>query len=101
MKTIMIIDDEPAILKLVKSSLEKDDFEVVTATNSRQAIELMDNEKEVNFGLILIDTTMPGSKKRALFSMRPGTKKDTSNLNDFLQKPFTDKQLIDFVKRKI
>ena len=101
MKTIMIIDDEPEILKLVKKSLEKDDFEVVTVTNSRQAIELMDNEKELNFGLILIDTTMPGSKKRALFSMKPGTKKDISNINDFLQKPFTDKQLIDFVKRKV
>ena len=101
MKTIMVIDDEPEILKLVKKSLEKDEFEVVTATNSRQALELLDNEKEVNFGLILIDTTMPGSRKRALFSMRPGTKKDTSNINDFLQKPFTDKQLVDFVKRKM
>jgi len=101
MKTIMVIDDEPEILKLVKSSLEKDAFAVVTAKNSRQALELLDNEKEVNFGLILIDTTMPGSKKRALFSMIPGTKKDTSNINDFLQKPFTDKQLVDFVKRKM
>jgi len=101
MKTIMVIDDEPEILELVKSSLEKDDFEVITATNSREALEIMDEEKEINFGLILIDTTMPGTKKKALFSMKPGTKKDTSDINDFLQKPFTDKQLIDFVKRKM
>jgi DNA-binding NtrC family response regulator len=100
MKTIMIVDDEPDVLDSVKSCLESDDFEVVTANNSREALEIMEDDEE-NFGLILINTRMPDSDKSALFSMKPKSKRDTSKLEDFLQKPFTRDQLIDFVKRRI
>ncbi len=100
MKTIMIVDDEPDILEKAKSCLESDDFEVVTATNSREALELME-DKEENFGLILIGTFMPGGDKSAFFSMKPKSKMDTSEIEDFLQKPFTKEQLIDFVKTRI
>ena len=103
MKTIMVVDDETSILEEVKSCLEEDDFEVVTVDNSRKALELMENDKEDNFGLILIDTSMPDSKKPAFFSMKPRSKKDidTSKEEDFLQKPFTKEQLLDFVKSKM
>ena len=103
MKTIMIVDDETSILEEVKSCLEEDDFEVVTVDNSRKALELMENDKEDNFGLILIDTSMPDSGKPAFFSMKPRSKKDidTSKEEDFLQKPFTKEQLLDFVKSKM
>ena len=100
MKTIMIVDDEPDVRNAVKSCLESDDFEVVTANNSREALELI-NEEEENFGLILIDTRIPDSGKSALFSMKPKSKMDTSKLEDFLQKPFTREQLLDFVKGRI
>jgi DNA-binding NtrC family response regulator len=96
----MIVDDEPDVLNAVKSCLESDDFEVVTANNSREALELI-NEDEENFGLILINTRMPDSDRSALFSMKPKSKMDTSKLEDFLQKPFTREQLLDFVKRRI
>lgn len=103
MKTIMVVDDETSILEEVKSCLEDDDFEVVTVDNSRKALELMENDKEDNFGLILIDTSMPDSRKPAFFSMKPRPKKDidTSKEEDFLQKPFTKEQLLDFVKSKL
>jgi len=102
MKTIMVVDDETSILEEVKSCLEEDDFEVVTVDNSRKALELMENDKEDNFGLILINTSMPDSEKPAFFSMKPRSKKDidTSKEEDFLQKPFTKEQLLDFVKSK-
>ena len=100
MKTIMIVDDELDILEKAKSCLESDDFEVVTATNSREALELMEN-KEENFGLILIDTFMPDGDRSAFFSMKPKSKMDTSETEDFLQKPFSREQLIDFVKSKM
>lgn len=102
MKTIMVVDDEASILDEVKSCLEEDEFEVVTASNSRKALELM-NEDEEDFGLILIDTLMPDSKKPAFFSMKPKSKSniDTSKAEDFLQKPFTKEQLLDFVKSKM
>jgi len=100
MKSIMIVDDESDVIDKVKSCLEEDDFEVVTASNSREALELLDEDKEYNFGLILIDTTMPGSDKSALFSITPKSKMDTSKIENFLQKPFTKEQLLDFVKSK-
>jgi len=113
MKTIMVVDDEASILEEVKSCLEEDDFEVVTVNSSRKALELMEDDKEENFGLILIDTSMPNSNAPAFFSMKPKAKKffsmkpkakkniDTSKEEDFLQKPFTKEQLLDFVKNKM
>jgi len=103
MKTIMVVDDETSILEQVKSCLEEDDFEVVTVDNSRKALEFMEGDREESFGLILIDTLMPNSRKPAFFSMKPKSKKsiDTSNEEDFLKKPFTKEQLLNFVKRKI
>lgn len=96
----MIVDDESDVIEKVKSCLEEDDFEVVTASNSREALELLTEDKEDNFGLILIDTLMPGTGKSALFSMTPKSKMDTSKIENFLQKPFTKEQLLDFVKSK-
>ena len=103
MKTIMVVDDETSVLDEIKSCLEEDEYEVVTVDNNRKALELMENDKEDDYGLILIDTSMPNTKAPALFSMRPKSKKsiDTSREEDFLQKPFTREQLLNFVKRKI
>ena len=103
MKTIMIVDDETSILEEVKKSLEQDDFKVITAENNRKALELIEEDNEDKYGLILIGTSMPDTKIPAFFSMKPRTKKniDTSKKEDFLQKPFTKEQLLDFVRRKI
>ena len=102
MKTIMIVDDEKSILDLVKSSLDENEFEVVTVSNNREAIELIEKDNEDKFGLILIDTSLPNSNTPALFSMKPKTKKniDTSKKDDFLQKPFTKEELVDFINKK-
>ena len=103
MKTIMVIDDETSILEEVKTCLQADAFEVIAVDNSRKAIELMDEDKDDNYGLILINTSMPDSKQPAFFSMKPKSKSniDTSKAEDFLLKPFTKEQLIDFVKKRI
>ena len=98
----MVVDGESGILEQVKSSLKEDDFEVVAVDSNRKAMELIDEDKEDNFELILIGTSMPDTHKPAFFSMKPKSKKDidTSRDEDFLQKPFTKEQLIDFVKKK-
>lgn len=103
MKTIMIIDDETSILKEVKKSLEEDDFEVITAKNNRKALELIEEDKDDKYGLILIDTSLPDTRTPAFFSMKPISKKniDTSDKKNFLQKPFTKEQLLNFIKSKI
>ena len=103
MKTIMVVDDETSILAEVKSCLEGEDIEVVAVDNSRKAFELIDEDNEDNYNLILIDTSLPESNTPAYFSMKPSLKKniDTSSEENFLQKPFTKEQLIEFIKKKI
>jgi len=103
MKTIMVVDDEANILDEVKKSLEGQDFEVVAVDNSRKALEMIEEDRDNKFGLILIDTNIPDSKAPAFFSMDPKSKRDidTSKEEDFLQKPFTKEQLIEFISKKI
>jgi DNA-binding NtrC family response regulator len=104
MKTIMVVDDETSVLDEVKSCLEEDDdIEVVTVDNNRKALELIEEDKEENFGLILINTSIPDTENPAFFSMKPKSKKniDTSKEENFLKKPFTKEQLIEFIKRKL
>jgi CheY-like chemotaxis protein len=98
----MIVDEETDIIKQVKDILEKEDVEIVTVTNSRQALGRLKEENEETFDLILVNTKMPGSQNTtALFSMKPVLKKQPSGIENFLQKPFTKEQLVEFVKEKI
>ena len=103
MKTIMVVDDEINILEEIKKNLETDEFQVITTDNRRKALAIIDSDKEDKISLILVDTKMPGSGKPALFLMKTRSKMDidTSREEDFLQKPFTKTQLIDFIKKKI
>jgi len=103
MKTIMVVDDEISVLDQVKNCLEKDNYKVIAVNNNRKALELIERGKEEDFGLILINTSIPNTEIPALFSMKPKSKKsiDTSKKKDFLQKPFSSEQLIDFIKKKI
>lgn len=103
MKTIMVIDDEANVLDEVKKSLEQEKFEVITVDNNRKALEMIEEDKENKFGLILIGTNIPDSKTPAFYSMNPKSKMniDTSREEDFLRKPFTNEQLINFVKNKL
>jgi len=98
----MIVDEETDFLKQVKATLEKDDVEVVTVRNSREALDRLRDENEETFDLILVNTRMPGSiQTTALFSMRPPLKKLPGGIENFLQKPFTKEELVEFVKEKI
>ena len=103
MKTIMIVNDEPNLIEEIKSYLESDDINVITANNNREALEQMEKSKEEKLSLILIETFMPGSYEPALFSVKPSSRMDVDahKIEDFLQKPFSKKQLIDFVKSRI
>jgi two-component system alkaline phosphatase synthesis response regulator PhoP len=53
---ILMVDDEQDILELVKYNLEREGYEVFTAGNGREAIEVA---KKVRPDLILLDVMMP------------------------------------------
>lgn len=56
-KKILIIDDEPDILKFVSYNLEKTGFKVVTANSGKEGISIATKEKP---DLIILDVMMPG-----------------------------------------
>lgn len=101
MKTIMIIDDELTVLKDAKSFLEKD-FNIITVDSNKKAHEIIEKNNK-DLGLILIDSNIPDTDIPAFFSFKPNIdkKRDTTKINDFLIKPFTRSQLVEFINEKI
>lgn len=55
-KRIMIVDDDPAILRLLSTNLKARGYEVVTATNGEESLEAVQN---VFVDLIILDLMMP------------------------------------------
>lgn len=55
---ILVVDDEPTILYLVKMILVAQGYEVVTATSGDEALQLA---RDQLFDLFLIDLIMPGT----------------------------------------
>jgi CheY-like chemotaxis protein len=101
-KTIMVVDEEEDFLNTVKTVLEKENVSVVTVRNSREALQRLEEDNEETFDLILVNTRMPGSLlTAALFSMRPALKKLPAGIDNFLQRPFTREELVEFVREKI
>lgn len=54
--SILVIDDEPPIGKLLKDFLERYHYEVVAATSSTEAFELIEKQQ---FDLVFLDLLMP------------------------------------------
>ena len=55
-KKILVVDDDPSIVKLVKSILEHEGFEISTASDG---LDAMVQVKEVKPDLIVLDIMMP------------------------------------------
>lgn len=54
---ILIVDDQPANIELVKTVLRSTPAEIIGATSGKEAIELFNNQ---SFALVLMDVSMPG-----------------------------------------
>jgi CheY-like chemotaxis protein len=61
-KKILIVDDEPDVLRLTSLRLEKLGYEVLTATNGKEALDVLRNEKPDMAMLDLIMPVMYGSE---------------------------------------
>lgn len=55
-RTILVVDDEPKMVDMIRIYLEKENFTVKTANNGRQALLLFQNEKP---DLVILDWMMP------------------------------------------
>ena len=56
--TILLVDDEPSMLRYTKTVLEVNNYKVETAATGEEALERMNRGATPN--LILLDLTMPG-----------------------------------------
>ena len=56
-RRVLVADDDPAILRLVKTILEKENYSVVTARDGREAYKILQNDQ--NFTAAVFDVVMP------------------------------------------
>jgi CheY-like chemotaxis protein len=119
-KTIMIVDDEAPILKVVEDILKPEGYKVVLAISGQEALDKL---KKVKPDLILIDFFMPAMSGRELcekiradsklknikvafitaasFSASGMKELDKMNVLDYIKKPFEYKDLIKRVKKMV
>lgn len=67
MKKILIVDDQAEVRELVQVTLEIGDYQIFTAENGQQAIEIAQAEHP---DIILLDIMMPGSDVDGLEACR-------------------------------
>jgi CheY-like chemotaxis protein len=56
-RRILVADDDPAILRLVQTILEKDNYTVVTARDGREAYKIL--QRDTDFIAAVLDVVMP------------------------------------------
>ncbi|HKY28995.1 MAG TPA: response regulator [Pyrinomonadaceae bacterium] len=56
-RRVLVADDDPAILRLVKTILEKENYKVVTARDGREAYKIL--QTDPNFTAAILDVVMP------------------------------------------
>lgn len=104
---VLVVDDEPRILRLLCTSLSAHGYEVITATNGEEALELARVEQP---DIILLDVFLPVMdgfevlQKLRSFSRLPVVAFSASNsvrdrvlnlgANDFVAKPFVPDDLV-------
>ena len=115
MKTVMVVDDEENLRILVKSLLENQGYEVVTAVNGDDCLRKLPKQK---VDLILMDVMMPGTPVRDVVKKIKDTKiaflsvvgvsdnekeelQKSINVIDFIQKPFGIDELVQKVRKLI
>jgi CheY-like chemotaxis protein len=64
-RTLLFVDDEPALVSMAKQGLSAEGYEVVGMTSSMQALEEFRRNPD-RYDLVLMDQNMPGLKGEAL-----------------------------------
>jgi len=117
-KKIMVVDDEPDTVDLVKLVLETEGFEVMTAYSGSECLMKLDKEKP---DAVLLDIMMPEmdgwevfKKIREKYSELPVAMLTVRNqdidkmlglhvlkANDYITKPFGRKELVERVRKMV
>lgn len=115
-KKILIVDDEPYVLRVLKLKLEKAGYEVVTAVNGEDGLEKFISEKP---SIIITDINMPHIDGQEMYQMMKEHEKSpfsvivmTSSVEDsvsawikmtpsihFVEKPFSPRNILSLVNK--
>ena len=106
-KRVLIVDDEPRILRVTEIKLRKSGYEVMTASTGQEALRLVEKEKP---DVMVLDLLLPGMDgfqvldKLRTFSDIPvlvltaksGTYQTAMNsgASDYMGKPFNPDELV-------
>jgi signal transduction histidine kinase len=116
-ETILVVEDEPALLRVVTRILQRNDYSVLAAANGAEALALAADHE---FDLLLTDAVMPGISGFELAERVRQTRPEASVLfmsgyspdlagpgralpvdTALIQKPFTQRALLDAVRTAI
>ena len=119
-KKIMVVDDEPSLVELLRAILSQEGFDVLTAYSGSECLEKLKTERP---DLILMDMMMPGMSGRettekirkdprtkglkvcfltvARFSEVGKDSLKSLSVSDYITKPFDNKDLVKRVKKAI
>ncbi|HYE88628.1 MAG TPA: ATP-binding protein, partial [Vicinamibacterales bacterium] len=118
-QTILVVDDEESVRRVVRSTLEKAGYKVLQAANGKEALTIY-SETGASISAVIIDMTMPVlgglPTMRELVKMNPAVriiaasgihdnettaKSVGDQVLDFLGKPFTADRLLRAVARAV
>jgi CheY-like chemotaxis protein len=117
-KKVLAIDDEPEILEVIQRCLEAGGFHVLTASGSREGLELYE-KRHREIGLVLLDYLMPEMTGDLVFECLQGVNPDVrvilltgcedsvarkmfeSGLRGYVQKPFYVDDLVERVREEL
>ncbi len=117
--TILVVDDERAVLEVARSILAEFGFNVITASDGLEALEVYEEYAD-EISLVLMDLTMPNMGGFEAFSQLKNFHKDIkvilssgfteedalsefsdSGLVDFIQKPYSPEKLISTIRKAL
>jgi two-component system alkaline phosphatase synthesis response regulator PhoP len=119
-KKILIVDDEPHMIELVKAILSEEGYDVATASDGKEGLKKLETLKP---DLVILDMMMPGMSGRevcekirenpktkglkvafltvARFSEVGKQELSKMNVSDYITKPFENTDLVKRVKKII
>ena len=118
LKQVLAIDDEPEVLDVVRRCLEAGGFQVLTASDPKEGLELYEKDHQ-EIGLVLLDYLMPVMMGDLVFECLQRVNPDVrvilltgcddqvahrmfeSGLRGFIQKPFYMEDLLTRVREEL
>ena len=114
-KKILIVDDEPDIIKLISDILSEHSFNIITSSTVEESLRLI-NDNEID--IALLDVSLDEKKRDGVFLLKVLKEKnnetpvimmsghaniqtavDTMKLGafEFIEKPFSEQRLVNFI----